>query len=230
MQRRKYLAALGSLAAGGAAIGGTGAFTSVQAQRTVETAVVGDSNAYLALEPIDSRASLDGEGQLEINFDESNNGALGLNRDARTAFTDLFRIRNQGDDPAYVGVGLSMSDVYIDGSSQGNAQPHLFDYNELSGFVYDEDVGPGLSFNGGNGNMGIDSGGRVDVRFDSNGSPDPSTNPRILSPGEDFTVDLSIITTDNTQLTGNGGNRITIAAAEPGSDRDFTDNPNDYGN
>jgi hypothetical protein len=220
MERRKFLIGAGSLAAGSAAGIGTGAFTSVSAERSVSVAVAKDSNAYLALEPTDERASLDGDGQLQLDFSSSNNGAMGLNRDARTAFTDLFKIKNQGDNPVYVGVGTQQSDVY-ESTSQSNAKPHLFDYNELSGFVYAEEngSGTGLPFNGGNGNMSIDSGGRVDVSFQSNGSSDPATNPQILWAGEEIQVDFSIITTDNDQLTGAGGKRITVAAAEPNSDR-----------
>jgi hypothetical protein len=229
MRRRKYLIGMGSLAAGGAAAVGTGAFTSVSAERTVSVAVAGDSNAYLSLQPTDERASLN-NGELELAFDESNAGALGLNPNSRSAFTDLFKIQNQGDNPAYVGVGLKESDVYID-TTQSNSEPHLLDYSNLSGFVYAEEngSGPGLSFNGGNGNMGIDSGGRVDVRFNSNGDPDPANNPRILYAGEEISVDLSLIV-DGKSLGPGGAERMTVAAAEPGSDRDFTNNPGDYGN
>jgi hypothetical protein len=66
--------------------------------------------------------------------------------------------------------------------------------------------------------MVIDSGGRVDVSFASNGSSDPEENPQILTPGEELSVDFSIMTTDD-ELTGDGGKRVTVAAAEPGSDR-----------
>jgi len=220
MQRRKFIAGVGSLAAGAAAVTGTGAFTSVQAERSVSVNVASDPNAYLALKPIGDRASTDTDGELQLDFSSSNTGSQGLNQNARTAFTDLFQIRNQGDNPVYIGVGLEESDVY-ESTSQSNSKLHLFDYNELSGFVYAEEngSGPGLSFNGGNGNMYIDSGGRVDVSFQSNGVSDPANNPRILYAGESVNVDLSIIHSGKDELTGNGGDRITIAAAEPNSDR-----------
>jgi len=225
MQRRKFIAGVGSLAAGAAAVTGTGAFTSVQAERSVSVNVASDPNAYLGLNPIGDRASTDADGELKLDFSTSSTGSQGLNQNARTAFTDLFQIRNQGDNPVYVGVGLKESDVY-ETTSQSNSKPHLFDYNELSGFVYAEESGsgPGLSFNGGNGNMHIDSGGRVDVSFGSNGVSDPASNPRILYAGESVNVDLSIVHSGDDELTGGGGDRITIAAAEPNSDRD------DFGN
>jgi hypothetical protein len=114
---------------------------------------------------------------------------------------------------------LSQEDVYENGASQKNAKKHLFDNSGLSGFVYAEESGggTGLGFNGGNGNMWIDSGGRVDVSFESNGSSDPDENPRILKPGESVTVDLSVITSDDPTI--DGGKRMTVAAAEPDSDR-----------
>jgi hypothetical protein len=220
MQRRKFIASIGSVAAGAAAVTGTGAFTSASAEREVNVAVATDENAFLGLEPTDSRASLESD-QLKLDFEGSNNGAQGLNPNARTAFTDLFEITNQGDDPVYVGVGLKENDVFKNPSNNPNAVPHLFDFDELSGFVYAEEngSGPGLSFNGGNGNMGIDSGGRVDVDFRSNGSADPSNNPRIISPGNSINVDLTIITDESTSLGSDGGKRITVAAANPNSDR-----------
>jgi hypothetical protein len=201
----------------------------VSAQRSVSIAVADDSNSYLRLNPTDERAS-ENSGELQLTFDNSSNGAGGLNPNSRTTFTDLFTIQNQGDNPVYVGVGTEESDVYID-TAQSNSQAHVADYSNLSTFVYAEENanGVGLSFNGGNGNMGIDSGGRVDVRFNSNGSPDPASNPRILTAGESLNVDLDFIV-DGTSLGSGGGDRITVAAAEPGSDRDFTNNPGDYGN
>jgi hypothetical protein len=219
--RRKFIAGLGALATGSAAAMGTGAFTSVSAERTVDVAVATDENSYLSLTPIDERATTN-NGQLKLDLDSSSTGAEGLNPNSRTAFTDLFQIRNQGDNPVYVGVGTKQSDVY-ESTEQENAEPHLFDYSNLGGFVYAEESGsgPGLSFNGGNGNMQIDSGNRVDVSFDSNGVDDPADNPRILYAGESINVDLSVVVDGNPSLdSGSGGKRITVAAAEPNSDRD----------
>ncbi len=217
MERRKFVLGVGALAAGGAAAVGSGAFTSVSAERRINIAVADDSEAYLALDSTDERAYTT-NGELALSFNNSEEGALGLNPNSRTAFTDLFEIKNQGEDPVYVGVGLTEEDVY---KSPGDVNdPHLLDYENLSGFVYAEESGsgPGLSFNGGNGNMGIDSGGRVDVTFSDNGSADPATNPRILTAGESIKVDLSLIV-DGNSLGSGGGSKITVAAADPTSDR-----------
>jgi hypothetical protein len=83
MNRRKFLAALGTAAAGGSAVLGTGAFTSVSAGRSVSVSVADDANALLAL-----RDETDGEivrqnglGQLVIDF--AAGPATGVNANAR---------------------------------------------------------------------------------------------------------------------------------------------------
>jgi hypothetical protein len=79
----------------------TGAFSSVSADRTVSVAVVGDESAYLGLEPTDApdgaHARISG-GELELVFDGSASGVSGegLNRNAETLFTDVFRVTNRG--------------------------------------------------------------------------------------------------------------------------------------
>ena len=135
MRRRKFLIGAGSLAVGTAGAIGTGAFTSVSAQRTVGVASVSDPNAYLALTPTDERAFTT-NGQLKLEFNGSNHGASGLNQNARTAFTDLFEIKNQGDNTVVVAVGVSESDIFIDGPDNdgdvGSLTPTLL--GDQSGF------------------------------------------------------------------------------------------------
>ena len=83
MQRRKYLAAIGSLAAGGAAATGTGAFTQTTVpNRSVTVQIAGsDANGALGLEPNDELDSvyLNGNNELEINLTEALDGAAGMN-------------------------------------------------------------------------------------------------------------------------------------------------------
>jgi hypothetical protein len=113
MQRRKYLAAFGSIAAGGAAMMGTGAFTSVTAERTVDVEVAGDDAAYLGLEPVSSSpnsayVSVDGE---EVSFDFSDtNSAVdgnGFNPDATSRINDLLLVTNQGTQTVNFWVNIS---------------------------------------------------------------------------------------------------------------------------
>jgi len=106
MNRRKFLAGFGSLAAASATAMGTGAFTSVDAERTVNVAVASDENALLGLDTLDSSNSdefvnLNG-GTLGIDISETTAGGAGVNMNARTAFDDMFQITNQGTQRAVV--------------------------------------------------------------------------------------------------------------------------------
>jgi len=102
MNRRKFLIGAGSLAAGSAAAMGTGAFTSVSADRTVSVNVADDANSFLALDTTDAANSdyvQTGGGQVNIQLSNSDNyteGAAGVNQNAITRIFDLFKIRNQG--------------------------------------------------------------------------------------------------------------------------------------
>ena len=104
MQRRKFLATVGSLTAGTAAAMGTGAFTSVEAERRVSVDVVGDQSAYLALEPTShpnsKYAQINGN-ELEIVLDGTNTGGSGFNTNAVTEMDKVFRVSNQGTQPIY---------------------------------------------------------------------------------------------------------------------------------
>jgi hypothetical protein len=106
------------VAAGGAALG-TGAFTTVEAQRTVNIETEGDASAFLALEAADraddSSQSLgnassganqneyvqETDGTIEINLDGGSDGdeddaGTGLNQNAVTTFRNLVTITNNG--------------------------------------------------------------------------------------------------------------------------------------
>jgi len=107
MERRKFVVGLGSLAAGGAAAMGSGAFTSVSADRNIDVAVAGDDKALLQLEPTDGANSVFAEqsgSTLKINIDDSVSSVdgEGLNDDARTIIRDVFKITNQGTQDVYV--------------------------------------------------------------------------------------------------------------------------------
>ncbi|MFB6179013.1 MAG: hypothetical protein ABEI77_04735 [Halorientalis sp.] len=113
MERRKFLIGAGSLAAGSAAAMGTGAFTSVQADRSVSVNVAKDSNALLALKKTTDNKNKDyakttSSNEIKIDISGSNGnlseGPSGLNQDAETRIFDIFTIQNQGTQPAVVWV------------------------------------------------------------------------------------------------------------------------------
>jgi hypothetical protein len=111
MQRRKFIAGMGSLAAAGAAGIGTGAFTSVEADRTVDVEVADDSSAYLRIVAQDTpngNEYVDDSGgtvSLDITGDDDSatNIGSGLNDNATTIIDDILTIENQGTQGVYVG-------------------------------------------------------------------------------------------------------------------------------
>jgi hypothetical protein len=158
MQRRKYLAALGSIAAAGAAGLGTGAFTSVNAKRGLEVQVADDSDALLALIKEDSEnadAYVDGkEGNdpnepqdgdvlsIDISTDQDPPvGGVGVNNNAYTVIRRLFEVKNQGSQQVYVWaeglpseVRLFTDDTNYDnfGTGAGNNQGAFSDTSNLN--------------------------------------------------------------------------------------------------
>ena len=118
MERRKFVVGLGSLAAGGAAAMGTGAFTSVQADRGLTVNTRYNSDALLGLQKMDTPngnayiespgASGSGSNGIAIDLGDSdgdpvgNNGAYGVNGNAYTIIRDLIKIKNQGTQTVYV--------------------------------------------------------------------------------------------------------------------------------
>ena len=97
---------MGSIAAGSAAAVGTGAFTSVSADRGVTVEVDDDNDAYLGLEAerddIISDDGDDGQLTLDLGSQTTNEGTdyegEGFNKEAITEVDGVFRITNQGTD------------------------------------------------------------------------------------------------------------------------------------
>lgn len=98
LSRRNVLIGLGTLVTGAGAAFGTGAFTTVTAERTVNVETAGDASAALALSPArDDEAYVEQtDGTIEINLDGSDSNASGLNQSARTRFENLVTVTNNG--------------------------------------------------------------------------------------------------------------------------------------
>ena len=85
MERRKFVVGLGSLAAGGAAARGTGAFSAMSASRDATIDVVNDTDGLIALRAgpqADGRAYETDGGELKIDF-TSGAGGQGVNVNSR---------------------------------------------------------------------------------------------------------------------------------------------------
>lgn len=103
---------LGSLAAGGAAATGTGAFSEVTATRNADVQIAYDGDAYLAMKPDSgpngdyAQWAGDGSGTLTLDFSGSNSdvtgGGAGVNNQAEFRADRVFTITNQGTQDVWV--------------------------------------------------------------------------------------------------------------------------------
>ena len=119
MERRKFVIGAGALATGSAAAIGTGAFTTVEAERDFAVEVVEDDAAYLALEASDDTGLVEDDGGvLEVDLTDSPQGAEGVNQNAVTTIEDAFTITHQGTQDVGVEVTLfdDAGDVIDDGT------------------------------------------------------------------------------------------------------------------
>ena len=121
MERRKFLIGTAGAAIGGSALVGSGAFSRVESQRTVNIEVAKDEDAYLGLVPLDTPNSqnyvahdeyghlyvqIDGEGdQQEVGGDGPE--GEGVNSNSRTWFEGMFDICNQGKDTATIWIDVA---------------------------------------------------------------------------------------------------------------------------
>jgi len=108
--RRSVLFGVGSLVSGASVVFGTGAFTSVQAERGVSVETTGDESAFLALDATKATngayaSEIGDDGQLQIDIGDLSDssrdqtveaGGSGVNKNAVTIIRDIFVVRNQG--------------------------------------------------------------------------------------------------------------------------------------
>lgn len=123
MKRRTVLLGIGAATAGSATLFGTGAFTSVSANRDVAVDVADDSDAFLQIQPAtdgsgnelpNAQYAQETNGTVELNFTDGNNsisgGGGGFNADAETGVSEVFEVRNQGTQEVEVALQTSKQD------------------------------------------------------------------------------------------------------------------------
>jgi hypothetical protein len=105
MERRKFILGVGAAAAAGGTLVGSGAFTSVEADRDVKVQVVGDSDAFLRLAPAENangdptpnaQYAEQRDGLLTLDFTSTDAGGSGFNPESVTGVAEVFEIQNQG--------------------------------------------------------------------------------------------------------------------------------------
>lgn len=107
MKRRRLLQLSGIVASGGGMAIGSGAFTSVSAERSVRIAVADDEDAYLGLNATSRIGrSYDTGNPEEVAFSipgvQEDTSSAGVGPNSRYTFSDLIEITNQGDDTVVV--------------------------------------------------------------------------------------------------------------------------------
>lgn len=206
---------MGSLAVGGAAATGTGAFSNFQADRQASFSIAADNNAFLGLDaPSDlennEHASIGGDNELQIHFNStSSTGGTGLNPDSETWFDEVFRVTNQGTQPIDLMVdddSLSESEnivFYVDGSFLPDSGYDVGDLYAIEGY-------PGSA----------EGAGREDDDQHASGDGDGTddywvgyANPKLGS-GDSIPVGIYVDTTGENDTGQWDSGTVTIKASE----------------
>ena len=195
--------AVGTLAA-------TGAFTTVEAERTADVDVAGDANALLAITPAEDTNDSsfiqqdDTNNQaFEIVLQGDNNDADGLNTNSTTTAENIFNITNNGEEDV---------DVWI--NTEGGAQENNSNINTTF-YIDDRKVGSSKQVTTGTGQDAVTIGERItefNALVDDDGgqnnsdivisesrsptsvgeSPDDSGIAVNINPGQTVTVSMAI--------------------------------------
>lgn len=121
MKRRGLIAGIGAAVTGAGGILGTGAFTSVDADRTATVAVAQENESFLAIFPSDgqpngtfaTQGAGNGAEEIGLDFNASSGtspGSQGVGTDSTYIFDDVFRVENRGTQDVYVDIA-SLIDV-----------------------------------------------------------------------------------------------------------------------
>lgn len=121
MKRRGLVAGIGAAVAGVGGMFGTGAFTSVNADRTATVAVAQENESFLAILPSDgqpngtfaTQGAGNGAEEIGLDFNDGNGtepGSQGVGTDSTYNFDDVFRVENQGTQDIYVDIS-SLIDI-----------------------------------------------------------------------------------------------------------------------
>jgi len=178
LTRRNALIGLGTVAAGAGVIGGSGAFTSVEADRSMSVETTGDDSAALGLIPAGSNDGsttanandyVDDSGDtIEIDLSATDNGASGLNQNAKTILENLVTVVNNGTQTVtglILTVSSTPSSVDADDTFQFTATDNSSGGSDLDDISNGSDIldSDNLNKNIATGNTDVDFGLVVDL-------------------------------------------------------------------
>ena len=185
LTRRNALIGLGTVAAGAGVIGGSGAFTSVEADRSMSVETTGDDSAALGLIPAGSNDGsttanandyVDDSGDtIEIDLSATDNGASGLNQNAKTILENLVTVVNNGTQTVtglILTVSSTPSSVDADDTFQFTATDNSQGGSDLDDISNGSDILSSTNLNKeiDTGNADVDFGLVVDLLNGGNGN------------------------------------------------------------
>jgi hypothetical protein len=176
MKRRTMLIGLGSVIAGGGAVLGTGAFTQVQADRSVSVNVAEDSTALVGIEVNDRYGGQTDDGVAEFDLQSNLFEDTGFNPDGTTILYSALAItNNRGNSGDEMEVLLSYGSDSVDVPG-GEEVPDRSAEGQFSFRAFDSDDAPDSPFEG--------------LTFD--GDPEDVGDPGSLAVGETAIFDLVV--------------------------------------
>ncbi len=115
LNRRNVLVGLGTMTIGGGAAFGSGAFSQVEAERSVTVDVAEDADALIALTAGDSAYVNEVDGQVVIDLGSEELGdADGLNLGAVTTLTEALSVTNNHEEPVELTIdGVESDDIEV---------------------------------------------------------------------------------------------------------------------
>ncbi|MFA1609976.1 hypothetical protein [Halobellus rubicundus] len=202
LSRRNILIGLGALVGGGGALVGTGAFTTVSAERSVDVSTAGDADAFLQIEDDSSYVQGGDNDALQINLDADGGNTdadSGFNDEAVTELAGVIRITNNAADESTATIGLS-TEAADSASASGSVTVTVDDGDSGNSNVADIEV------------------------LVSNNAGDFDGSTTDLAVGETAYLDVRVDTRDDS-ISGVDANEITIVANESTADQGVTDTP-----
>lgn len=212
------LLGLGTAAAVSGGVLGTGALTSVQAERTVDIDVAGDADAFLGLTASGSNFvdEVNGAIRVRLNDNVGTSNGIGVNHGtgngdvATTTIDPAFTITNQGADQLYVqishtGVTSSGNDVEFIGTDDGDGDDVIADSNDPS-FI-----------------DRADTSNAVTTELRSGGTATTIANAGHVNMGTTTSFDVTLQVASDSTTTGNIISNATIIATGDAGNLDGTE-------
>lgn len=185
MKRRTFVLGVGAASVGSAGVIGTGAISSITADREVQLRISRDDRAYLEFVPLSTLSELDRQGFLVVDLTEFNDAGAGEGFNRRSEYEvvsiegdaaeGIFAVKNGSDRPVEV-ASTTVGDI---ADVEKSTEPGDLDYESL------DEADPRVEL--------------FDVDDDDRTAIDDE-HPRTLEVGQQLLLGLRIIVPEDTAL------------------------------